>query len=191
MLLVGLAGLVGCAGAPARGASEDLAQTSFTLRTAEGEREITVHWGPAAVGTGRRGFLTARDGDRDVVSPIYALWRVERGALGEPGVELIVLGVWSGRGAGEAGARRVLRVLALERDARGHVAFVERWRGSALARPLVDFRVENGLEATAPAVLVTQELGEDGAACVRARYRWNGFGFRGEGRDEISCDAGL
>lgn len=177
---------------PAQTEPEALEATSFGLRTAEGDREIGVHWGPDAHAGRRRAFLATRDGEREVVSPIYEVWRVDSGALDGAGVDLIVLGEWSDRDArDEPAPRRVVRVVALERDEHGRLGFADRWRGSAMARPLLDFRVEAAPDGLGVATLVTQELGEGGAGCERARYAWNGFGFRGEGRDEISCDAGL
>jgi len=127
---------------------------------------------------GLRGFLRLLP--HDVVSPIYPLWTAIPANLNEPGTE-IVLGAWSSTPRPEqTETHRSIWVVTLDED-----GFNEAWRGSAMARPLLDFRVVDLDHIEGDEILTRERLRE---ACYLAAYRWNGFGFDGLGSVAVSCD---
>ncbi len=132
-----------------------------------------------AAADGQRGFLV-RDGDGAGTSPIYPAYKAEAARFSAG--EAIVLGVWTRKGvrAGEP-ARRTLWVVGFEGG-----RWVERWRGSALARPFTDFALRD-LDGDGVDELVVHEC-EAGARTGFAAYRWNGFGFSGVARLAAPCE---
>jgi hypothetical protein len=128
---------------------------------------------------GSRGFFTV-GGPGGYVSPIYPLWRVAAADLDGDAADEIVLGTWTRqRRHGGVGRPRSITVLGWDGQ-----RLVERWRGSALAQPLLDFRVCD-LDDSAEAELLALEHGRD--ACVLTAYAWTGFGFHGRGRRAVPC----
>lgn len=129
----------------------------------------------------RRGVLLVTRGDARWTSPLYPMWKAQTADLDGDGRDEVVLGVWSWRRRhAEPLPHRSVWVLGW--DGR---ALVERWRGSALARPLVDVDVEAPGAGSGRALLVAQE--RSAAGCHRTRYRWTGFGFAGVDREDRPC----
>ena len=138
-------------------------------------------------------FYAANDGMRGFVrhpvatSPVYPAWKAIAGRLAGEEKGVVVLGTWTHKRTrpGEA-PRRSVWVVALERG-----RWVERWRGSMLARPFEDFTLLD-LDGDGADELVVRECAGGGEAFTA--YRWQGFGFdgiargigrRGACRDEI------
>lgn len=128
---------------------------------------------------GSRGFFTV-GGPDGYVSPIYPLWRVAAADLDGDARDEIVLGTWTRqRRHPEVEEPRSITVLGWDGQ-----RFVERWRGSALAQPLLDFRVCD-LDDSVEAELLALERGR--GACSLTAYAWTGFGFHGRGRRAVPC----
>jgi len=126
------------------------------------------------------GFLHVVRPADDWTSPIWPLWKAAPARLdGDLRTEL-VLGVRArSRREPEVEPHRTIRVLGA--DGRG---LRELWRGSALARPLLDFTIgdvdHDGLDE-----LIS--LDALGGRCWVTAYRWNGFGFYGLARAVVEC----
>ena len=177
VLLVALGCAPSASGPPAE--LPDPAWSAVADLDGDGAPEAVAGWLDAA---GRAGVLAVTHGGRRWASGIYPMWKARTGDLDADGRAEVVLGIWSRRRRhAEPEPHRCVWVLGWD-----GTALVERWRGSALARPLIDFEVEPGEHPAAPALLVSHERGE--AGCVRARYRWTGFGFAGVDRRPASCD---
>lgn len=132
----------------------------------------------------RAGFVTLTRAGRRWTSAIYPMWSAAPADLDGDGVDEIVLGIWSRtRRHDEPEPHRAIWVVSWNgRD------LVPLWRGSALARPLVD-AFPADLDRDGRAELLSLE--QAGARCVLAAYAWNGFGFTGQARLSISCAATL
>lgn len=102
----------------------------------------------------------------EYTSKLYRAWKVALADLDGDGTSEVVLGVWSStRRHDEPDPHRAVWVLAwdpVKQELR------EVWRGSALARPLLDFEMD------ASRLIALERL--DGV-CFRTRYQWTGFGF--------------
>lgn len=108
-------------------------------------------------------------------SPLLPAWSLHTGDLDGDGLAEVVLGVWSWRQRhAEPQPHRSVWVLGWTGE-----RLRERWRGSALARPLVTLRVAD-LDGDGTAELITTERGS--AGLVTGTYRFDGFGFVGLGR---------
>jgi hypothetical protein len=107
------------------------------------------------------------------------MWKVERGDVDGDGVDEALVGIWSRKPRhDEPEPHRTVWVL----DWRDGTLY-ERWRGSALARPLADFDVRR--REGAADLLVAWERSARG--CFETRYEWNGFGFGGLGKRAVPC----
>jgi len=112
-----------------------------------------------------------RDGRR-WTSPLLPAFSLHVGDLDGAGADEVVLGVWSWRRRhNEPQPHRAVWVLAWS-----GAKLQERWRGSALARPLVDLRVRD-LDGDGRAELLSLERG--GQGITTGVYRFDGFGFVG------------
>ncbi len=135
--------------------------------------------------SGRRGFLTVTGARGRWTSGVYPAWKATTGDLDGDGRAEVLLGIWTQRrrpGRANAGPHRTVWVLAWERG-----ALVERWRGSSLARPLVDFAVHD-LDGDGRAELLALE--REGAGRRLTAYRSTGFGLVGAGRSApLEADA--
>lgn len=119
-----------------------------------------------------RGFLRVGD----TTSQLYRLWKVRLADLDGDGTGEIVLGIWSDEPRHrEPQPHRAVWVVSWDPDRR---LFVERWRGSALARPLRDFTIVDDQ-------LVATERNDQ--TCLETTYAWTGFGFRGVSSSSIEC----
>jgi len=129
--------------------------------------------------TSTHGALAARPS----TSPLYPAWKADAGRIDGSGRDAVVLGVWTTKHtrAGEP-PRRTIWVAALD-----GARWVERWRGSKLARPFDDFAVRD-LDGDGTAELVVREC-DAGAPQGYTAYRWQGFGFAGVARLRDPCDA--
>ena len=131
---------------------------------------------------GTRGFLqlTLAGDATPHTSPIYPAWKAVAGRLDRTAADLVVLGTWTRKGTrpGEP-PRRSIWVVAFEGG-----RWVERWRGSALARPFDDFTLED-IDGDGQAELVVREC--EGAAPGFTAYTWQGFGFAGRARLLAPC----
>jgi hypothetical protein len=132
----------------------------------------------------RRGVLDVTRRDERWTSPPYAMWGLRAADLDGDGADEVLLGVWSRvRRHDEPEPHRTVWVLSWQGG-----ALVERWRGSALARPLVDFTAGD-VDADGRAELVALERSGDG--CRLTAYRWTGFGFVGLAGAAVPCDTSL
>jgi hypothetical protein len=130
-----------------------------------------------------RGFLHVVRGGEAWTSPTYPMWKAAAGRLDGAGGSKVVLGIWSHRvRPDDPGPRRAAWVLGW--DGR---RLQELWRGSSLARPLLDFAVGDVDADGTDELLALDELQ---GTCRVAAYRWNGFGFEGLGNAAVEC-AGL
>jgi hypothetical protein len=128
-----------------------------------------------------RGFLQLDPGPRAAdsgasrTSPIYPAWKALAGRLDASGIDLVVLGTWTRKGTRPGDRpKRSVWVVALE-----GARWVERWRGSALARPFEDYTLVD-VDADHELELVVREC-QHGLRAYSA-YRWQGFGFQGKAR---------
>lgn len=130
-----------------------------------------------------RGFVRLSNvAGREVVSPIYPMWTAMPARLVSGEATSLVLGVWSRVSRhDETEPHRAIWVVQLEGD-----AFVERWRGSALARPLLDWRAAD-LDGDGVDELITLETQE--GHCFLTAYAWREFGFHGVASREFACGA--
>lgn len=130
---------------------------------------------------GRRGFLTVGHGQARWTSRIYPMWKAMAADLDGDGHDEILLGIWSRkRRHAEPSPHRTIWVLAwADRGLR------PLWRGSALARPLVDAAAVD-LDGDGTAELLALE--RQGQACWLTAYAWTGFGFAGRARRPAACD---
>jgi hypothetical protein len=133
---------------------------------------------------GQRGLLALRRAEGEpAVSRLYPLWAAYAGHLGRDGREQVVLGAWSRtRRHDEQEPHRTIWVVGWRGD-----RFVDLWRGSALARPLRDFRVAD-LDGDGIDELLALES-RRGGGCMATAYAWTGFGFRGLARVPLDCTA--
>lgn len=136
----------------------------------------------------QRGFValwppdTEPRGEPWWTGPLYTLWHVEAGVLEGGGAELIVLGLWSNTVRhDEPQPHRTVRVLGWNGR-----TLVELWRGSALGRPLRDFRLLD-VDGDGTDELVALER-KDEAVCALTAYRWTGFGFNERARLDGPCE---
>jgi hypothetical protein len=131
-----------------------------------------------------RGFLRVRDGDAEWTSPAYRMWKVFPARLDGDAREELVLGVWSDtRRHAEPEPHRAVWVLGWDGG-----ALRELWRGSALARPLLDVSAAD-VDGDGIAELLAFDV-LDGV-CRVAAYRWDGFGFAGRAVAAPAPCAGL
>jgi hypothetical protein len=130
-----------------------------------------------------RGFLTVGEGPDRWTSPLYPMWKARAARLADPAARLVVLGIWS-RTPRHAEPEPHRTVWVLEWDG---ARLVERWRGSALARPLRDFVLGDADGDGRDELLALESTPE---SCWLAAYRWDGFGFVGLARRPLPC-AGL
>ena len=145
------------------------------LQTPEGSRRLEAYYSPDRT----RGFLVLGRGERGWASHPYRLWKTVVADIDGDGTDEVIAGMWSSRRRhDEPQPHRTVWVLDL-RDQR----LVERWRGSALARPLIDYTVQ---QASGPDELVAFERAA--SRCYRTRYTWTGFGFAAEETELRSCD---
>ena len=150
-----------------------------TVQLVAGDRPFTVALYENAAE--KRGFVTVERAERRWTSPVYSLWKARAADLDGDGAAEVLLGIWSHRRRHrEPQPHRTVWVLRW--DGR---QLVESWRGSALARPLVDFETAE-LDGRAPRELLALE--RTPAGCHLTAYRWNGFGFSGVARRERSCE---
>lgn len=127
-----------------------------------------------------RGFLTVGHGDDPWTSRIYPMWSAMVADLDGDGHDEVVLGAWSRvRRHDEPEPHRTIWVLAW--DAPGLRPL---WRGSALARPLVDAAAVD-LDNDATAELLALERQDH--TCWLTAYGWTGFGFAGRARRPAAC----
>jgi len=120
----------------------------------------------------QRGFL--RIGD--YTSKMYHAWKAQLADLDADGVSEVVLGVWSRqRRHDEPEPHRSVWVLRWDPE---RASLIEIWRGSALARPLVDFSIRDQ-------GLIAHEHIAD--RCYETTYAWTGFGFAVEEARPIAC----
>ncbi len=139
---------------------------------------VELHRTGGAVRGDDRGFLRVIRAGGEWISPTYRAWGLHAGDLDGDGEDEVVLGIWSTTPRhAEPEPHRTVWVL----DARG-AALYERWRGSALGRPLRDLRVD---ASTPIATLFALETTPGG--CALSAYRWNGFGFGGRARAPVPC----
>lgn len=139
--------------------------------------QLTFHG--AADGT--RGFLQLVPGaGGSHTSPLYPAWKAVTARLERGARDQVVLGTWTTKRtrAGEP-PRRSIWVVGFD----GH-RWVERWRGSALARPFEDFTVAD-LDHDGLTEIVVRECG--GPVEGFAAYAWQGFGLAGRGRVRAPC----
>jgi len=121
----------------------------------------------------QRGFVQVAG----FTSRLYRAWSIAVGDLDGDGTREILLGIWSTtRRHDEPEPHSTVWVLAWD-DARGELR--ERWRGSALSRPLLDFTVRDDR------LLATERLG---GGCVLTNYDWTGFGFAARARRPAACE---
>jgi hypothetical protein len=128
------------------------------------------------------GFLqVTRAAAEPWTGPLWPLWKALPARLDDLPRSLVVLGVWSvPRREPAAVPQRTLRVLGA--DGR---RLRDLWRGSALARPLLDFTAAD-LEPDGRDELLTLDRLHD--RCWLTAYRWNGFGFHGLARTPVPCE---
>lgn len=94
------------------------------------------------------------------------------------GADEVLVGIWSNKPRhDEPQPHRTVWVLGL-RDGK----LYERWRGSALGRPLRDFEVD---ESGKNELLVARE--QANSIGFRTRYKWTGFGFAGVDSTKVDC----
>ena len=131
---------------------------------------------------GRRGFLAIGQSPNQTVSPIYPFWTAIPATLEGSDHSDVLLGVWSHMPRhDEPVPHRALWVVGL-----GEEQFVERWRGSALARPLIDFRAVDLDDSPGDEVLA---LEHQYGNCYLTGYQWTGFGFNGLARRIADCES--
>lgn len=119
-----------------------------------------------------RGFLRVRAH----VSRLYRAWKVALADLDGDGTREVLLGIWSRKHRHEEREpHRTVWVIQWD-DERSEL--VTAWRGSALARPLVDFRVIQDR------LVATERLGQ---RCYETPYEWTGFGFTSRESRAIPC----
>jgi hypothetical protein len=123
----------------------------------------------------QRGFLRVRE----FISKIYPVWKVELADLDGDGTREVLLGIWSNRHRhDEPEPHRTVWVLRWQED-EGRLA--ETWRGSALARPMVDFSVQH------EQLVAHERLGN---VCWETTYEWTGFGFAAIHSRPAPCQTG-
>jgi hypothetical protein len=150
------------------------------LRTPDGPRRLEVYFSEDRT----RGFFVVGRAERGWTSHVYPMWTAYAADVDADGTDEVLAGIWSNKKRhDEPQPHRTVWVFGL-RDGE----LFERWRGSALARPLVNFDVER---SDGGDLLVAIE--RDGAECVRTRYKWNDFGFTGldvEGQERrpVECE---
>jgi hypothetical protein len=158
-----------------------LAPLVLVAPLARGEAPTRVevhHTASAERGTDRAFLRLRRDGQPDWISKVYRAWSAHTADLDGDGEAEVVLGVWSTTPRhAEPEPHRTVWVL----DARDGGLY-ERWRGSALARPLRDVRV---LPAAPADRLIALE--QTGDTCTLTVYRWHGFGVVGDARRPTPC----
>jgi hypothetical protein len=131
-----------------------------------------------------RGFLRVRDGEAEWTSPAYRMWKVLAARLDGDAREELILGVWSDtRRHAEPEPHRAVWVLGWDGG-----ALRELWRGSALARPLLDVSAAD-IDGDGLAELLALDV-LDGV-CRVAAYRWDGFGFAGRAGPVVVPCSGL
>lgn len=142
----------------------------FPIRTNAGTATATHFLSPR---TGL-GFIQVDWSDGHTVnSAISAIWKLEVGDLDGDGVDELVLGTWSSRGAHTYLTRRTIWILSATRE-----QIEPLWRGSMLPDPFDDFEVRrrHGRD-----FLVTHPTGPGLPSTI---YHWTGFGFAVDERDE-------
>lgn len=131
-----------------------------------------------------RGFFRVDSSPAPWTSKLYRAWTAHLADVDGDGNDELLAGVWSDhRRHAEPDPHRTVWVLGWDGE-----KLVERWRGSALARPLVDFAARD-LDGTGPDELVAYERGEEG--CWLTAYQWTGFGFASGARAAVPCGGQL
>ncbi len=155
---------------------------------ADAPQRLQSAWGPLSLevflAAGRpQGFLRISSAGASWVSPRYPMWRAAVADWEGVGEDDVVLGIITSR-ALHPGATPPHRTLwVLRWDGR---ALVPLWRGSGLARPLLDFAIVG--DAQGRSRLVAWEV-VAGERCAVTGYWWNGFGFAGQGWAVVPCAA--
>ncbi len=117
-------------------------------------------------------------------SRVYQAWSIALADLDDDGVDEVLLGIWSRQKRhDEPEPHRTVWVLDWDGK-----RLVETWRGSALARPLIDFAAVQ-LDGNGADELIAYERDERG--CWLTAYRWGGFGFYGLTRAAVPCGGTL
>jgi hypothetical protein len=125
-------------------------------------------------------FFVVGDGGEAWISGHYAAWSATAADVDGDSLDEVVVGMWSMRVRhDEPNPHRTVWVLGVEGG-----RLVERWRGSALARPLVDFRMADVGGPLGDELVSLERRAE---SCVLVSYTWNGFGFSGLGRVPVPC----
>ena len=131
-----------------------------------------------------RGVMRIGVGSDVWTSPVYPMFDADTADLDGDGRDEVILGIWSQKKRhGENPPRRTVWVMRWTGDDLRPL-----WRGSTLARPLVDY-VVGDISGDASAELVAMERIEE--QCMLSAYAWNGFGFGAMDARQISCDTKL
>ncbi len=126
-----------------------------------------------------RGFVTIEDRGRLWTSPLYPLWGIWTADLDADGIDELVLGIRSTTRSQDALALRTIWVMGWD----GH-AMYPIWRGSSLARPLLELRFEHRDDARRDELVATERGPRQ---CVETTYAWTGFGFVARARQAVTC----
>ncbi|MDX9723270.1 MAG: hypothetical protein RBU37_21135 [Myxococcota bacterium] len=132
----------------------------------------------------QQAFMEIEEEGRRWSTGMYTSYDLSCADIDADGCSDVVLGVWSTkRRHNEPEPHRTVWVLSWR-----HPGLTERWRGSALSRPLHAFALANVDDEPADELL---SLERSASACTLNAYSWNGFGFRLRARRPASCDGVL
>lgn len=127
-----------------------------------------------------RGFFTIGQGEVRFTSPVLALFKVMTADVDGDGDDEIVLGILSRtKRHDEPSPHRTLWVMSWDGS-----RLSPRWRGSALARPLLD-AVPFDADGDGRVEVLAAERAKD--VCSLTLHRWNGFGFSGIATTRAPC----